>query len=142
MRNIDTLLDRVILASGGMTATIYFLAFLAVVYRLSFSRAGRPNRAARVSPLTHGDVHAIMCSVAVAFFALFIRYGATAMGRMEKIAWGSFAFDVLALSCDILMMSAATFAIYAASRSICGCLCSVVFFVAAAVPGGFLYLWS
>ena len=142
MRNLDTLLDRSIIASGGTVATIYFLAALALGWRVIFSQPARRTRQPNLSPLSAHDVHGIMWAAVVVFVALFIRYSMTVLGRLEKVDWGSFRFDVMALSCDLVMIAAATFAIYAASRTICGCKCAVLFFVVAGLPGTVIYLWS
>lgn len=142
MRDLDTILDRYIVATGGMVATIYFLAAIALGWRVIFSSPGRRNRAASISPLSAGDVHSIMIAAAMVFVALFVRYAMTALGRMEQIAWGSFRFDVTALACDLVMIAAATYAIHAASHTICGRKCSVIFFSASVFPGALIYLWS
>jgi len=138
----DTILDRYIIATGGTVATIYCLAAFALSWRVIFSQPGRRTRQPNLSPLSAHDVHAIMWVAVVVFVALFIRYSMTVLGRLEKVEWGSFRFDLMALSCDLVMIAAATFAIYAASRTICGCTCAVLFFLVSALPGAIIFLWS
>ncbi len=143
---LDNLLDRAAGSSSFMLATLCAAFAIVVWWRIFFVRPPMFDPLAPApqppQPMTDQDVKDIFVACAVVVSAVAVRYLQAAGGRFQYWAWGSFEYDVTALTCDLIVVACILFAIRRATYQVCGWFGFGIFGGVTLAAGVVSYVWG
>jgi len=141
---LDSMLDRV---AGATAATLFVLclAFALVIWwRVFFYRPAMLSKGASAPmppAMSDNEVKSVVVAVAVAMSACAVRYFQIAGGRFGSWGYGSFEYDLTAVTTDVIVLVAVIYSIRQATHNICGAAAGLAFAALAALSGVASYLW-
>lgn len=121
-----SLLDRPIVITSGMAFTLSLLTTLIVWNRIAITTWRGATR---------DDTDWLVLSVGVAFFAISVAYPLLMLAKLGYLRREDTAYQIIALGCNIALISASLGAAWFATRAVCGYRALFLWSAAAFVAG-------